>query len=130
MKAPMMKLGGFTFSVDTAAYQSLDRNTRYRWTAQERTGKEPALQYVGPGAETITLPGVVYPAHAGGLTQLDDMRAMAGEGTPLLLVDGTGTIHGYWCILSVRERQGAFLPGGVSQRMDFTLELQFYGRTR
>lgn len=129
MRLPMMKLGTFTFSLDTAAYQSLVHKTAFTWASQSRLNKTPQQQYTGPGPETISLPGYIMPAFAGGLRQIDDMRREAARGEPLLMVDGDGRICGYWVLKSIQETQKEFLPGGVPQRVDFTLELAFYGVT-
>jgi len=123
----MMKLGRYTFGVDTAAFQSFSRQSQYSWASQERIGREPALQYSGPGQDKVTLPGVMLPVYAGGLGQLDEMRTQAAQGQPLLMIDGRGGIHGYWVILSIRETQKHFLSGGVPRRVDFSLELQYHG---
>ena len=53
MASVMLKLGEFTFGVDTAAYQQLTRVSEYRWASQERIGQGPALQSVGLGSDTI-----------------------------------------------------------------------------
>jgi hypothetical protein len=123
----LMKLGGYTFGIDTAAFQSLTRTTKYRWAKHERPLKSPYLEWMGPGEDTVSLPGVVYPIHAGGLGQIDDMREIAGTGNPLLMVDGYGTVHGYWCISTITETRRAFLPGGAPQKIEFTLALIYYG---
>ncbi len=123
----MMKLGSYTFGVDTAAYQSLSRTTKYRWAKHDRPGKRPRLEWSGPGEEIISLPGTVYPTYAGGLDQIDDMREIAGAGDPLQMVDGYGTVHGYWCITNIRETGRYFLPGGAPQKIDFTMDLIYYG---
>lgn len=122
----MMKLGRYTFSIDTAAYQQLSHSASYRWPGQERVGQPQALQFTGPGGETITLTGVVYPQFRGGLQQLDDMRAEAGRGQPLMLVDGRGRIHGRWAIERVDETQDAFFMAGAPRRQRFTLQLRRY----
>lgn len=122
----MMKLGRFTFSVDTAAYQSLTRSSEYRWPSQDLIGKQPVLQAVGPGAETINLEGSIYPAHQGGTGQLDDMRAEAGRMEPLILVDGRGFVHGRWVIERVEESQSVFAQGGAPRKQTFQLKLRKY----
>lgn len=123
----MLKLGSFAFGIDTAAYQSISRATAYRWGKHERPGKTPLLEWQGPGEETISLPGTVYPAFAGGLGQVDDMRVVAAAGDPLLMVDGYGAVHGYWCITNIRETGRYFLPGGAPQKIEFSLDLTYYG---
>ncbi|PHS43115.1 MAG: phage tail protein [Marinobacter sp.] len=122
----MMKLGGFTFSIDTAAYQSLSRSSEYRWASQDRIGTNPALQNIGTGSETINLQGVVFAAHRGGTGQLDDMRREASKRQPLILVDGRGLVHGRWVIERVEEEQSNFAQAGVARRQQFRLNLRKY----
>lgn len=126
--ARLMALGDYRFSVDTAAYGDLVRTTEYRWARQDRLGRPPARQYLGPGDDTITLKGIVYPAHRGGLGQVDAMRQEAGKGEPLRLVGGTGVVFGLWAVLRVRERGRAFLEGGAARRIDFEVDLAYYGQ--
>ena len=121
-----MKLGGFTFSIDTAAYQSLSRSSEYRWASQDRIGTNPALQNIGTGTETINLQGVVFAAHRGGTGQLDDMRREAAKRQPLILVDGRGFVHGRWVIERVEEEQSNFAQAGVARRQQFRLQLRKY----
>jgi hypothetical protein len=128
MTETMMMLGTeYMFSVGTAAYQSLRRSSAYRWPAQERIGRRPARQYVGPGDETITLDGTVYPHYLGGTGQIERMREVAGRGEPLTLVDGIGRNLGQWCIERVEETDEVFDADGLPRRMDFRLGLACYG---
>ena len=120
----MMQLGAFQFGVNTAAYQGLSRSDEWRWPDQERFGQAPALQHTGPGATTITLDGILYPEWRGGLGRLDAMRAEAGKGRPLVLVDGRGQALGMWVIERVDESQSIFAAGGVARRVEFTLQLK------
>lgn len=125
----MMQLGGFQFGINTAAYQSLKRSTEYRWPTQDRFGLGPVSQFVGQGAETISLPGVVYTEWRGGLRQIAAMRAAAEKGEPLLMVDGRGNMMGRWVIDRVEEEQSVFADAGVARRQDFTLQLHRYFET-
>lgn len=120
----MMQLGGFQFGINTAAFQSLARSNEWRWPSQDRFGKPPVLQHVGQGAETITLPGVIYPEWRGGLGQLDAMRAQAGKGEPLTMVDGQGNMMGLWAIERIDEKQAIFADAGVPRKVEFTLQLR------
>jgi hypothetical protein len=123
----MMALGVFRFSVRTAAYNEFRRNTAWRWASQQRMGRLPAKQYLGPGDDTIDLSGVIYPHHAGGLKQIDSMREEAGKGEPLILVDGLGNVWGKWCILSIEETQSRHMGNGVPLKQEFRLKLDRYG---
>lgn len=120
----MMQLGAFQFGINTAAYQGLSRSDEWRWPGQERFGQAPALQHTGPSATTITLDGILYPEWRGGLGQIDAMRAEAGRGKPLVLVDGRGQALGMWVIERVNESQSIFAAGGVARRVEFTLQLK------
>lgn len=120
----MMQLGSFQFGIATAAYQELNRSTAWRWPTQERFGQRPVLQFTGPDAETISLPGVIFGEWSGGTGQLDAMRAMGEAGEPLELVDGNGGTMGRWVIISVDEGQTVFAANGVPRRQEFTLELK------
>lgn len=123
----MMGLGLFRFGVNRASYQSLTRSAEFRWKHQDRVGRKPAAQYTGPGVETITLEGVIYPAFKGGLRQVDLMRFAAGFGQPMMLVDGLGFVFDQWIITEITETKTVFLPDGAPRKIEFTLTLQAYG---
>lgn len=123
----MLSLGGYQFGVSAAAYQELSRAIEYRWPAQERLNRRPALQYLGIGQETIDLPGVIYPHYKGGHGQVDKLRAMAGKGKPLLLMDGLGRDLGYWCITRLEDTWSNFASNGVPAKIEFRIALSYYG---
>lgn len=123
----MMALGDYRFGIATAAYQALTRTDEWRWAVSDRLTRAPALQYVGPGASTIELSGVILPHFRGGLGQVADMRTEAGKGKPLLLVDGLGWVWGDWVITRLQEAQANHMSMGVARRVEFTLSLQAYG---
>lgn len=123
----MMALGTFRFGVNSANYQTLSRSAAFRWSKQDRAGQAPASQFLGPDAEDMTLEGTIYPHFKGGLRQVEAMRAVAGLGQPMILVDGLGWVLQRWVILSVDERKSVFLAGGAPRRIDFTLKLRSYG---
>jgi phage protein U len=126
MSEVMMQVGDFQFSLGTAAYQDLQRATEYRWASQERLGAREALQFTGPGSETIDLRGVIYPFHRGGDGQVDQMRAAAAAGEPLMVVAGDGSVMGKWVIASIREDQKIFARKGAPRRVEFTMRMRRY----
>jgi phage protein U len=123
----MMSLGQFQFGISTAAYQELERATEYRWPNQERFLQSEALQFVGPGGDTINLPGVIYPEFRGGTGQLDAMRALAAQGQPQTMIDGNGNIMGRWVIERVQEKGSVFAAAGVARKQEFTISLRKFG---
>jgi uncharacterized protein len=127
MSVVMMALGPYRFSLDTAAYESLERTAAWRWESNDRIGRAPALQYAGKASQTIRLSGAVFPAWRGGIGQLDEMRALGDKGEPLMLTDGLGFVWGRWVITEVTESQSAFLAMGAPRKQAWTLALTYYG---
>ncbi len=127
MSETMMALGSYRFSIDSAAYQELKHSQAYRWQAQERLQRRPAMQFLGAGEESIELSGVIYPHFKGGLEQLDTMRAEANKGQPLLLVDGLGFVWGRWVITQIDEGQSFLQGNGQPLKQSFQLKLVNYG---
>lgn len=123
----MMALGSFRFGVNRANYQTFTRSAAWRWEEQPRLGRSPALQYLGPGAEEITLEGVIYPHFKGGLRQVELMRLVASAGQPLILVDGMGWVWDRWVITAVEERKSLFMADGAPRKIEFTTSLKAYG---
>ena len=123
----MMILGVYRFALSTAAYQSLKRQSEYRWQELNRLGANPALQFTGFGVETIDLEGVIYPHFKGGLRQVTLMRAEAGIGKPLMLISGNGSAFGRWCIAKISENQSIFMKDGAPLKIEFSLSLKRYG---
>lgn len=123
----MLGLGSFRFGVNRSAYQSMQRQAGWRWATLPRIGRTPASQYLGPDSQTITLKGVIYPHFKGGLRQVELMRAQAGLGVPMMLVDGLGFILDRWCIVSVEEGKSVFLRDGAPRQIDFSMQLRSHG---
>lgn len=125
----MMKLGGFSFSIPTAVYQTLEKTRNWTWAKHELIGRRNVNQYTGPGEDTITLSGVVFPGHNGSdARQIQAMEAQADLGLPLLLVTGYGEILGDWVIESITEGQNLHFRDGAPRRQSFTIRLKRDGR--
>lgn len=123
-------LGDFRFSATTAAFQSLQRQSAYRWQSVDRVGRKPAQQFLGAGADKITLQGVIFPHYRGGLSQVSRMREMAGRGKPLPLtytLDRVGQYCGLWCIAEISEGRTVFFSNGAPRKIEFSLALIEYG---
>ncbi|NMX78220.1 phage tail protein [Pseudomonas sp. WS 5503] len=120
----MLALGMFVFSLSTAAYQELQRQTNWRHASNSRVGAPPALQFVGRGEDTITLPGVILPELAGSVLSLDALRLMANTGKAWPMVEGTGRIYGLWVIDTLSETKTLFFRDGTPRRIEFTLALK------
>lgn len=120
----MMALGMFVFSLSTAAYQELQRQTEWRHVSSTRIGAAPARQFVGRGDDSITLPGVILPELAGSILSLDTLRLMANTGKAWPMVEGCGRIYGLWVIESLSETKTIFFSDGTPRRLEFSLSLK------
>lgn len=123
---PQFSIGEYQFSLNTAVAQTLDRTTEQRWGRHALFGQHEALQDLGPGADTITLAGVIYPHWRGGTGQIEAMRQTANLGEPLMLVDGSGTVYGWWVIESIDEKAGEFAALGVPRKQEFSMKLRYF----
>lgn len=120
----MMALGMFVFSLSTAAYQELQRQTDWRHASNNRIGAAPARQFLGRGDDAITLPGIIFPELAGSALSLDAIRLMANTGKAWPMVEGTGRIYGLWVIESLSETKTLFFRDGTPRRIEFTISLK------
>lgn len=120
----MMSYGMFVFGLDTAAYQELQRASTWRQEAQNRVGRRPARQFLGPGDDTITLSGTLLPQFTGGQQNLDELREMAQQGHAWPLIEGHGAYYGMFVVTTLNERKSRFMRDGAAQQIAFDLTLE------
>lgn len=119
----MMALGLFVFGLDTAPYQQLQRQTSWRHPSSSRVGQRPARQYIGPGDDTVTLSGTLYPEITGGKVTLSMLRFMAETGKAWPLIEGTGFFYGLYVIEDLSETGSVFFADGSARKIDFSIKL-------
>jgi phage protein U len=119
----MMCLGDFVFELASAPYQSVQRQADWRHPSNERVGLRPARQFVGPGEESVTLAGVLFPGLSGGQMALDRLREMADSGYSFVLIDGNGWLWGCYVIESIEQTGTLFFEDGTPRKIDFSLKL-------
>lgn len=120
----MMALGFFIFSINTLAYQTLNRSLQWRHPSNSRVGARPAYQYIGVGEEEITLSGWLATEFKGTSLSLTVLEKMADTGKAFTLISGTGWIYGAYIIESMTEDRSIFFSNGSPRRIDFTLKLK------
>lgn len=118
----LMSLGDFVFENKGLPYSQIARQNDYRHASSDRVGAPPAYQSIGPGAETITLSGVVY-SDFGNRQQLDTLRDMARAGEAYALVDVSGLVYGLYVVNTVTETGSYFDARGVPKRTEFSVAL-------
>lgn len=119
----MMCLGLFVFSLQTAAYQELQRKTSWKHATNSRVGTRDATQFTGVGEDTITLSGWIAPELTGTAFSCDALRLMADTGKSWVLVQGTGRIYGTFVITDMTEGRTIFKKNGEAQRIEFSITL-------
>lgn len=119
----LMGLGQFVFGLQTVAFNSLQRQTAWRHAQNSRVGARAASQFLGPGDDTITLPGVILPEF-GSRMSLDELHTMADTGQPFALVDGNGRVYGQWVITEKGETASYFDQFGQPKRIEFSISLR------
>lgn len=119
----LMSLGLFVFTIGTAAYQELQRQTEWRHAANQRVGARAAYQFVGAGTDTITLSGWVATGQMGTPVAINLLRNMGDTGKAWVLVDGIGRFHGVYVITSLSETGTYFTRTGQPRKIEFSLSL-------
>jgi phage protein U len=119
----MMALGTFLFGLPTIAYQKLQRRQDWRHVRLTRIGVRDAVQYVGPGEDTITLDGEAVAELQPAGAALDELRRMAATGDCWSLIDGAGRVYGAFVILTIDEGQSVFFADGTPRKIDFSISL-------
>lgn len=134
MAKTLFKLGPLVFSQDGAAPQQFANSSEYRWPAQARLGRRPALQFVGIGEQTIRLSGTIYPGFdptgsgkVVGCKKIHEIRQLADHGLPLDFTDGMGNNYGRWVIRRVEGTDSELMSNGAPRKQEFSVELARYG---
>lgn len=119
----MLALGMFVFMLQTLPYQNLQRQTDYRWPTNDRVGLRAIPQFLGPGAEKITLSGELLPEITGGKMSLLGLHLMADQGRAWSLIGGDGTIYGMFVVESLSETHSELFADGSARKIEFTVSL-------
>jgi len=122
----LLTLGQYVFSIGTAAQQSIERTTAWRWASLDRLHAMPVLQNMGQNTEKINITGTILPHFAGGWEQVNAMRQQGHAGNPLPLVTPDGAVLGHWVIREVKETGGSYDAAGRPLKIDFMLTLESY----
>ena len=137
----VMSLGPHIFYVplpdhDTPSFETMDRDATYTWIASQRLSRKPAMQFSGPGEETITINGRLFPNQFGGLSTIEGLRESASEGKVLTLMryyplgepkGMAGVTIGRYGIKRVRTSESKIGSNNVANKIDFTIEMVEYG---
>lgn len=119
----MMVFGMFVFMLRTVPYQQLRHSQEWRHVKNERVNQSAGWQYIGPGDDTITLDGVLYPEITGGRWSLSALETIGFAGRPWPLIEGDGLIYGMYVLTRLERGKSEFDRYGNPKKIEFTLTL-------
>lgn len=119
----MMILGLFVFTLRTIPYQQLQQQQQWRHASNSRVGLRPALQFLGPDSDSITLSGVLMPSLTGGKISLLALEVMAATGKGWPLIRGDGVIYGMYVITELNKTDQEFFSNGAPRKIEFSIKL-------
>ncbi|MBM7341688.1 phage tail protein [Pantoea coffeiphila] len=119
----MMVYGMFVFTLRTVPYQSLQHSQSWRHVKNDRVNASAGWQYIGPGDDTVTLEGVLYPEITGGNLSLAALNSIGFSGRPWPLIDGVGLIYGMYVMTALERGKSEFDRYGNPKKIEFTLSL-------
>jgi uncharacterized protein len=125
--AALLQLGAHQFEVAPLSYSQLQSRAEFRWPALDRLGREPALQFLGPGEKRITISGLIFPEAIGGWNRFRAFERSANAGQPMLMVLGTGHIFGRVVITAIGEVHDHIGYAGLPRKLSFDIEVARYG---
>ena len=126
--AVLMKLGPISFEVMKTAYDRISEKTTYRWTELKRIGNRSRMQYLGQDNDSLSFSGTIYPLLAGksGLEHYKMLKDEAAKGSPLVMVDALGKVHGKWVITDLSKEESAINRDSIAQKIEFNVSLRAY----
>ena len=116
-------LGLFVFELGSFPFSQIDRSSEYQHARSQRVGARDANQFVGPGADSVTIAGAIVPEAAGSYGSIDTLRRMAEEGEAWSFVDGAGVVWGSYVITRLSEQRQFLTVDGTPRKVDFTIDL-------
>lgn len=132
MSEVLLSLGPFQFYASAPSFEKLRFLADFRWVPQERLGRDPAMQFLGPGERQVTLDGTIYPEAFGGEELLPAMQQAARQGAvfPLLAMSDAGLsadVMGLWIIKKIENTRSFFGAAVGARKIEFNIELRAYG---
>lgn len=124
---PLFQFGELVFGMETLVPQTTGHSNEYRWPKQDRFQRGPARQWTGEGDEKITFSGVIFPQFMSvGHKQLQQVKNVARQGVPHMLVDSSGYVVGKYVIEEVTEDREKFLDNAAPRKQTFTITFGRY----
>ena len=122
----LLSYGDAVFLASKNGYETLKHSAAYEWAEVPLLNRPPAYQYTGPGAESVTIDGVLF----SDLTDIEAeealLRGYAQSGAPAFLISAIGEVLGRWFIESLDFETSTLNPDGTAKLKPFTISLKRY----
>ncbi|EDA5833275.1 phage tail protein [Campylobacter jejuni] len=115
-------LGEFEF--EALNIDELEKNYKYGIISIDRINNHNALISVQKENESIKISGKTLPLSKDKNTYLDTLKQMATKNESYAMCSASGRYFGKFAILSINEKQSAFLEGSGFLTQSFELSLQ------
>lgn len=119
----LLAIGMFPFAIPTIVHDELKRRSSWIHATSQRVGARDATQFVGVGAETLSISGTAHAELSDGRASLDTLRDMAGTGNAWSVVDGAGQVYGAFVIQGIDEGLKELGPDGRPRKIEFSIDL-------
>lgn len=90
-------------------------------------GAEQPLEFVGEGANEMTLDGFIFPSERDGasaLGSLEKLTQMRASGKPQYMMRGDGTPFGWWAIMTVAQKSEHLERDGIGRQVGVSINLR------
>ncbi|EAI1061929.1 phage tail protein, partial [Campylobacter jejuni] len=112
------------FEFEALNVDELEKNYEYGIRSIERINNHNALISVAKANESIKISGKTLPLSKDKNTYLDTLKQMASQNKSYAMCSASGVYFGKFAILSISEKQSAFLEGSGFLTQNFELNLQ------
>ena len=121
-----MILGIYPFMISTAAYEELSESVSFEWAETKRMGQYPAMHYVGQNATVRQLKGKLCPPFTGGRGSISAIGFLAAQAVPLMLISGSGMVHGRWVIETIEDTGRFHTSLGAPRLTEWSVKIKKY----
>lgn len=118
----LMQLGPVTFDMKVNL-QTTGEQSQTPYAEHDVIGAPPVYEFMGEGASTFTINGVVHPEHFGGYSGLAALDAARTGHIPVPLVRGSLEPVGWFLITSLSRQDQELNELGIGRVIEFTVQL-------
>jgi len=121
-KGMLYQYGSITFEVWPINTHEVGRNSASTFVEKPVIGRRPPLEFVGAGADTVTMKGRLFPINWGGSMEVFYGQQSSGKAFPLMRGDGKAL--GFYVCETVEETAQFLDYKGRGRMIEFTLTLK------